>query len=195
MSVMSLAPVPEWMSPPEGGFTADDLDHLPDLPPHTELIDGSLVLVSPQASFHMRAIDLIVAALRRTAPADLRVRRQMTITLDWDQRPEPDIVVIHAAAERSGDQTSYARGDAVLAVEVVSPESRSRDRKRKPLFYAEAAIERFWRVEREQRERVLHTYRLGESKGAYEEIGRYVGSAKLSVPYRVEIDFSELDRL
>jgi Uma2 family endonuclease len=192
---MSLAPVPEWMFPPEGGFTADDLDHLPDLPPHTELIDGSLILASPQASFHMRAITLLEAALRRTAPADLRVRREMTITLDWDQRPEPDIIVIHAAAEHNEDQTSYARGDALLAVEVVSPESRSRDRKRKPLLYAEAGIEHFWRVEREQGERVLYTYRLDPSKGAYEETGRYVGSAKLSFPYPVEIDFSELDRL
>ena len=195
MSVMSLAPVPEWMFPPEGGFTADDLDHLPDLPPHTELIDGSLVLVSPQASFHSRIIDLIVAALRRSAPEDLRVRREMTITLDWDQRPEPDIAVIHAAAERSDDQTSYARGDAVLAVEVVSPESRSRDRKRKPLLYAEAGIEHFWRVERERKERVLYVYQLNQSAGAYAETGRYVGSAKLSVPYPVEIDFGELDRL
>ncbi len=192
---MSLAAVPGWMFPPEGGFTAEDLDHLPDLPPHTELIDGSLILASPQGSFHMRAVTLLVAALRRNAPADLRVRREMTITLDWDQRPEPDIVVIHAAAENSEDQTSYARGDAVLAVEVVSPESRSRDRKRKPLRYAEAGIEHFWRVEREQGKRVLYAYRLVQSKGAYEETGRYVGSAKISVPYPVEIDFSELDRM
>jgi Uma2 family endonuclease len=183
------------MFPPEGGFTAEDLDHLPDLPPHTELIDGSLILASPQASFHMCAVTLLGAALRRNAPADLRVRREMTITLDRDQRPEPDIVVIHAAAERSEDQTSYARGDAVLAVEVVSPESRSRDRKRKPLLYAEAGIEHFWRVERERGKRVLYAYRLVQSKGAYEETGRYVGSAKISVPYPVEIDFSELDRM
>lgn len=31
-----------WPVPPEGGWTADDLDRIPGLPPHTELIDGSL---------------------------------------------------------------------------------------------------------------------------------------------------------
>ena len=31
-----------WPVPPPEGFTADDLDRIPDLPPHTELIDGSL---------------------------------------------------------------------------------------------------------------------------------------------------------
>ena len=35
------------------GFRADDLDHIPGLPAHTELIDGSLVFVRPQASFHV----------------------------------------------------------------------------------------------------------------------------------------------
>ncbi|MFE2291079.1 hypothetical protein [Streptomyces sp. NPDC059452] len=36
-------PAPRWAVPPEGGWTADDLDTLPNLPRHTELIDGSLV--------------------------------------------------------------------------------------------------------------------------------------------------------
>lgn len=53
----------EWARPPEGGWTADGLDELPNLPPHTELIDGSLVFVSPQTSFHMRAIRLLDVAL------------------------------------------------------------------------------------------------------------------------------------
>ncbi len=32
-----------WYVPPEEGFHAEDLDRIPELPPHTELIDGSLV--------------------------------------------------------------------------------------------------------------------------------------------------------
>ncbi|WP_316575932.1 hypothetical protein [Nocardia canadensis] len=30
-----------WPVPPPGGYFAEDLDHLSDLPPHTQLIDGS----------------------------------------------------------------------------------------------------------------------------------------------------------
>ncbi|MEW2387318.1 hypothetical protein AB0933_03030 [Streptomyces venezuelae] len=48
MSVEPEASGPTWPVPPKGGWTADDLDRLPNLPPHTELIDGSLVFVSPQ---------------------------------------------------------------------------------------------------------------------------------------------------
>jgi Uma2 family endonuclease len=183
------------MFPPEGGFTADDLDNLPDLPPHTELIDGSLVLVSPQASFHTLVLDVLVAAMRRVAPSHLRVRREMTLTLDDDQRPEPDLLVVHANAARDLRQTTFVPSDVVLAAEVVSPESRSRDRKRKPLLYAEAGIEHFWRIENERGKPVLYTHLLAESSSGYDETGRYEGTARLSEPYPVEIDFSEIDRL
>jgi hypothetical protein len=53
----------EWPRPPQGGWTTEDLDELPNLPPHTELIDGSLVFVSPQTRFHARAMLLLVNAL------------------------------------------------------------------------------------------------------------------------------------
>jgi len=195
MSVMSLAPVPEWLLPPDGGFTAADLDHLPDLPPHTELIDGSLILVSPQASFHMRVVTLLEAALRRTAPGSLRVRREMTVTLGLRQRPEPDLFVIHAEAELNSEQTTYLADDVVLAVEIVSPESRERDRKRKPILYAEAGIKHFWLVENEQRKPVLYTHELAPATQTYAPTGVHRGTIKLELPYPIEIDFSEIDRL
>lgn len=39
---------PRRLIPPADGFTADDLDRLPDLPSHTQLLDGNLVFVHPQ---------------------------------------------------------------------------------------------------------------------------------------------------
>lgn len=195
MTLMSPAPVPEWMFPPEGGFTAEDLDNLPDLPPHTELIDGSLVLVSPQLDFHSLILDVLVAALRRNVPADLRVRREMTITLGRTQRPEPDLIVIRADPTRPRGRTSYLPQDVVLAVEVVSPESRDRDRQRKPQLYAQAGIRHYWLVENDQYKPVLQTYMLDTVSGTYRETGMYTGTAELELPYPIEIDFGELERL
>lgn len=40
-----------WPVPPPEGYRVEDLFTLPDLPPHTELIDGSLVFVSRRPSF------------------------------------------------------------------------------------------------------------------------------------------------
>ncbi|WP_421915005.1 hypothetical protein [Nonomuraea polychroma] len=44
--------LPTWFYPgPPGGWTADMLDHLPpEAPRHIELIDGSLIVRSPQTS-------------------------------------------------------------------------------------------------------------------------------------------------
>ena len=195
MAVMSIDRVPDWAFPPEDGFTAADLDRLPDLPPHSELIDGSLVLVSPQAAFHSIVLDILVSALRRATPPDLRVRREMTVTLDRKQRPEPDLVVVHADALLGLGQTTFMRGDVVLAVEVVSPESRTRDHERKPTLYAEAGIDHFWLVENENGKPILHTYRLDPIKPEYEKTGTYQGAFKLDSPYSIEIDFGEIDRM
>jgi len=195
MTLMSLAPIPDWLIPPERGFEAADLDHLPDLPPHTELIDGSLILVSPQADFHSLVNSVLEAALRGTAPPELRVRREMTVTLGRRQRPEPDVIVIHAEAARDRRQTTFQPDDVVLAIEVVSPESRVRDRKRKPLLYAEAGIEHFWLVENEQDKPVLHTFVLDRDLESYVPTGIHQDRVRLDVPYPIEIDFSEIDRM
>jgi Uma2 family endonuclease len=122
------------------GFTAEDLDRLPLLPPHTQLLDGGLVLRSPQSDVHMLTISLLVDGLRRTAPAEVRVRREMSVILRPRQRPEPDIVVIRSDADPGPKRTAYRPADVLLAEEVVSPDSEERDRRRKPQLYAEARI-------------------------------------------------------
>jgi len=101
----------------------DDLFTLPGLPSHTELIDGSLVFVSPQRYFHSKMIDLLMIGLRRTAPPDLTLAREMTVVLDRRDAPEPDIAIVRAAAATSLEQTRFEASDVLLAIEVVSPDS------------------------------------------------------------------------
>lgn len=192
---MIAEPVPEWLRPPPGGFTADDLDRIPGLPPHTELIDGSLVLVSPQSKFHALVLRVLEQGLARSAPASLRVRREMTTTLATRQRPEPDLLVVNADADLDMGQTSYAGSDVVLAVEVVSAESEERDRKRKPMLYAEAGIPHFWRVENQNGQAVVFVYELDPATREYGLAGVHRGALKLSVPFDIDIDLTEIDRL
>ncbi len=43
-----MTALPDWMRPPRPeGWFAEDLDHLPEAPRHTELIDGALVSMLP----------------------------------------------------------------------------------------------------------------------------------------------------
>ncbi|WP_431043842.1 Uma2 family endonuclease [Streptomyces sp. P1-3] len=185
-----------WPVPPPDGYTVDDLLTLPDLPPHTELIDGSLVFVSPQRAFHSLANDLFMMTLRRTVPKDLRVRREMTVVIGKRQAPEPDVSIVRAEAEVDSDVTYYEAKDVVLAVETVSPDSEERDRKRKPQLYAEAGIPHFWRVEQgEGRRPVVYVYELDTMTKSYVPTGIHHDRLKLTVPFDIDIDLTEIDNL
>jgi len=192
---MTNPQIPGWLVPPPEGFTADDLDHLPDLPAHTELIDGSLVFVSPQASFHSLIITVLENGLRRTVPIDLRVRREMSVILGLRQRPEPDVIVIRATADLGPDVTAYQAAEAVLTVEVVSPDSETRDRERKPQLYAAAGIRHFWRVEQNGGQPTVYVYELDPATGAYALMGIHHDKLRLSVPFEIDIDLTEIDGL
>jgi Uma2 family endonuclease len=192
---MTAEPMPSWLRPPPAGFTADDLDRLPELPPHTELIDGSLVFASPQTAFHTLAVDLLENGLRHCAPDIVRVRREMTVTLDNRQRPEPDVLVIDATAAGDLDQTSYQADDVVLTVEVVSPDSERRDRERKPQLYAQAGIRHFWRVENVAGRPAVYVYELDPATRAYALTGIHHDRLALTVPFDIDIDLTGLDKL
>nr|WP_312881200.1 Uma2 family endonuclease [Actinomadura alba] len=191
---MPASAVPGWLIPPPEGFGAEDLDHLPQLPAHTELIDGSLVFVSPQANFHMLTISLLESALRQSAPADRRVRREMTVTLGRRQRPEPDVIVIRADAVSGPDQTTFRPDEVLLAVEVVSPDSEERDRERKPQLYAKAGIPHFWRVENSSGRPTVYVYEIDPATGSYCLTGIHHERLKVTVPFDLDIDLTEIDR-
>ncbi|MFH8472305.1 Uma2 family endonuclease [Streptomyces sp. NPDC018000] len=185
-----------WPVPPPDGYIADDLFTLDDLPPHTELIDGSLVFVSPQRKFHTLAMYLLEQGLRSHVPTDLRVRREMAVVLGKRNVPEPDLVVVTAEADGDQHQTRYQAADILLAVEVVSPDSEARDRDTKPHKYAGAGIPNFWLVEMNKNGRpVVWTYQLDPVNKKYVSTGVHHDRLKVSAPYDVDIDLTAIDEL
>lgn len=186
----------EWPRPPADGWTADDLDRLPDLPPHTELIDGSLVFMSPQTYFHMAVMRLLDNGLLACAPDDMDVVREMTTTLDKRNRPEPDLMVVTygGGADTGLRHTSYAPESVVLAVEVTSPDSEERDREVKPVKYARAGIAHFWRVENVNDAPVVYVYELDPATRTYAVTGIHHKQLKLERPFAIDIDLTALGR-
>ncbi|MFD7020642.1 Uma2 family endonuclease [Streptomyces sp. NPDC059928] len=187
----------QWPVPPQDGYTVDDLFTLPDLPSHTELIDGSLIFVSPQRYFHFLVIELLMKGLRQALPPELKAVREMAVVLDAKNAPEPDISVVRSSAISGPDLSRFQAKDVLLAVEVVSPDSESRDRTTKPQKYAMAGIPNFWRVERggNGSEPVIHVYELDPLTKAYVHMGMQREQLKVGKPYSIEIDLTAVDEL
>ncbi|MCK2218044.1 Uma2 family endonuclease [Actinomadura sp. ATCC 31491] len=179
--------LPEWFYPgPPGGWTADMLDHLPPgAPSHVELIDGSLIMMSPQTGFHMLALRLFERSLR--PPQEFMTVREMTVTLGLRQRPEPDILVVKRAAFTT-QVTSFKPEDVHLVVEVVSDESRERDRTTKPIKYSDAGIKHFWRIEQEHALPVVYTFELEPAVKAYVPTGIHRRRLQIDIGFPVDID-------
>ncbi len=159
-------PVPDWVRKP-GGFTVDEFFRLPNLPPHTELIDGELVFVSPHARFHMRMLRLLERVLDDAVPGHLEVIREMNVVIGDRQAPEPDLSVIPLDAVNGLRDTRYPAEVVLLAVEVESPDSELRDRERKPQLYAQGGIPHYWRVAQVDGKPVVHVYRLDPETKSY----------------------------
>jgi Uma2 family endonuclease len=192
---MTAEPLPDWFYPPPGGWTADDMDRLPAAAPRLELLDGALIMMSPQSSFHSRVMMRLWQALDSAAPTGVSVETEMTVKLGRRQRPEPDIVVYQPQIEDpEGKRTFYLPEEVRLVVEIVSEESEERDRKTKPQRYAEAGIQHFWRIEKETGLPVIHVFELEQATGSYVPTGIVRDRLKLDVPFPLDIDVKALSR-
>ncbi|WP_412517034.1 Uma2 family endonuclease [Actinomadura madurae] len=192
---MELEPLPDWVFPPPGGYTADDFLRMRGLPRHTELIDGSLVFVSPQRKWHVRVIDLLRTELNRQAPEYLCADREMTVRLSDRHAPEPDVLIVSTEAyERDEPSTYYLPEDVVLVVEAVSPDSEIRDREIKPRRYREAGIRHYWRVEEDEGSTIVYVYEFDPACAAYVMTGIHHDQLKVTGPFPIEIDLTAVTK-
>ncbi|MEV6302339.1 Uma2 family endonuclease [Actinoplanes sp. NPDC051861] len=182
-----------WPCPPAQGYYAEDLDRLPGLPPHTELIDGTLVLPGPQQPFQTEVLSQLEAAMIRLTPADdFTVVRQKSVLLGRRSRPEPDLMLVKANVELAKDATYYPPHAVTLVAEVVTPDSEARDRDRKPHIYAAAGFEYFWRLEEVAGKIILYTYELNKMSHHYMLLGIFQGRVRLARPFPIDIDLNDL---
>ncbi len=193
-------PLANWPYPPPGGWTADDLDRLPQEGPHgepdffkhVELVDGALIFMSPQKRFHEAVLYGLRTSLNAQAPDHLKAVTQMDVVLGPRQRPCPDVLVIDGEVARDRSRTAYRPDEVHLVVEVVSPESEFRDHEVKPIRYAKAGIPHFWLVENNADEPVVYVYELDPVGHRYAITGIHHGRLKLAEPFDIDIDLTEL---
>jgi Uma2 family endonuclease len=118
-----------------------------------ELIEGKLMVLSPQRPEHATAVLLVADVLGPLFGAGHHPRPQLPIDLGQTSEPEPDVAVVVGTLQdyRAAHPTS-----AVLIVEVSDTTLRY-DRRRKGSLYARAGIADYWIVN--LRRRQLEVYR------------------------------------
>jgi Uma2 family endonuclease len=144
-----------------------------------ELVDGMVRRRARGDERHQRVKAAVRALLARVAPAGMAVTTDMEVRLAEVHRRRPDVLVVRESA-LDAERWHVNPDEVLLALEVVSPGSETTDRKHKPVEYADADIDHYWRVETSPVISV-HTYRLGESSH-YLETGIFRSGDRVTDP-------------
>jgi Uma2 family endonuclease len=112
-----------------------------------ELLEGVIVLMSPQKEPHAQAIEVLTEALVLQVRGRYRVRPQLPLTLGDRSEPEPDLAVVPLPEPGA---PALNRRAALLVIEVAG-ESLRKDRLAKSRIYARAGIPEYWVVNLEER--------------------------------------------
>jgi Uma2 family endonuclease len=151
--------------PAQGDWTYDDYARLPDDGNRYEVIHGVLY-VTPLPNFKHQFVIVKLAAsfevflaehevgIVLTAPFDILLPREIASPV------EPDLVVFRTGNTPDWGAKNFA-GVPDLVVEVLSPSTRSRDRRIKLRAYEEAGVPEYWLVDPDLRSILVYGREAG----------------------------------
>lgn len=117
---------------------------------HAEWIDGEIIVMSPASTVHQDISDFL-ASIVRFYVEERRLGRVITSRIIMRPSPnlparEPDIMFVSNKNLDRIRQTSID-GPADLVVEIISPESRTRDTIDKFREYQEGGVSEYWMID------------------------------------------------
>jgi Uma2 family endonuclease len=127
------------------GWTRDELAELPDDDGYRyELLDGWLLVTSAPSLSHQRSVLGLAVALRAATPPDLEtIIAPFAVVMSGDTELQPDVLI----ARRADLTPADLPGSPVLAVEVLSPSTRTFDLRLKRERYERAGTPSYWVVD------------------------------------------------
>jgi Uma2 family endonuclease len=178
---------PDISIPDRQEWTVEYLASLPkDL--RYELIDGRLILPSPTA-LHQNLGIRVAVALEASCPPELMVATDLSLEINPRNEPRPDVVVL---SMENANRSPVPVMDALLAVEIISPDSHFRDMYAKAQVYAAAGIRDYWVIDPFFADgMVLTQYRMAGA-GEYEVVTNTNEIFSTRLPYPVTIDLPAL---
>ncbi len=168
--------------PRDHQWTVADLAGTPDDGLRYELVDGVLLVSPAPTNRHQIVVGELYLLLRAACPPDLRVMLAPTDYQPTDRRSlQPDLLV----ARRTDVGDAPISAPLLLAVEVLSPSTRSVDLLLKRGVYAESGVAAYWLVDPS----VPSVRALRLVDGAYVEVGTAEGDRALELeePFAVRV--------
>ncbi len=135
---------PVTLLPRDHPWTVADLADLPDDGLRYELVDGTLLVSPAPSKLHQRCAARLHLVLAAACPPDLEVFFAPTDYQPTSTRSlQPDLLVVR----RDDPGDAAVTTPLALAVEVLSPSSRSVDRVLKRDLYEQAGVRAYWVVD------------------------------------------------
>ncbi|MFB9962083.1 Uma2 family endonuclease [Sinosporangium siamense] len=175
------------MLPGRPSFTVADLFRFPDDGCRYELFDGSLFISPAPSSNHQITLASLMREVSDALTSGYEVLPPVNIMAGGTDFFVPDLAVVRSAVAETVE-LMYEPADILLAVEVVSPHTRMRDRVLKPAAYAAAGIPSYWRIEPGPAP-VIHTHDHPGENG-YQVVAQHAAGkvAKLETPFSIAFD-------
>lgn len=174
--------------PRNSDWTAADLAGTPDDGLRYELVDGVLLVSPAPSNRHQIVVGELYVLLRSVCPPDARVMLAPTDYQPTDRRSlQPDLMMVRRADV--GERPVSA--PLLLAVEVLSPSTRSVDLLLKYGVYAESGVAAYWVVDPAAPS--VHAWALVD--GRYVDVGSARGAEALDLDAPVPVRIVPADLL
>jgi Uma2 family endonuclease len=135
---------------------------------NAEWVDGEVILMSPVSQRHQLLVGFLATLLQHFVEEhESGVVLIAPFQMKLETRPsgrEPDIIFV-ARARVDLLKKNYLEGAADVAVEIISPESRARDRGDKFYEYEQGGVREYWLIDPVRKQ--AEFYRLGDD-GIYQ---------------------------
>lgn len=188
MTTVTTAPTTPLAGLPRGRpLTRADLDRMPDDGHRYELIDGVLIVSPAPRIRHQDMVAEMYVLLRAACPPDLKVLfAPVDVALADDTVMQPDLLVARRADFTERDLPTAP----VLAIEVLSPNTRAFDLLLKKDRLQRAGCAHYWVVD----PAVPAVTTWGLADGAYADTGTATGdeTLRLTEPFSIDIQPSAL---
>jgi Uma2 family endonuclease len=167
-------------------YTVEDVLKLPDDAPRVELSDGVMIVVRSPTGRHQNIGNLLWLWLGQHAPDKFVAVTAVGVLVSHKDTFEPDVLLLRLPVDDTNHY--FDARQVVIAVEVVSPGTKRRDRLDKPAEYAAAGIPHFWRIEQDP----IHVFAYALGKNGYELVADATEELVLEAPFEIRLPIRDI---